>query len=236
MIEIKDRRVWDRDYPEVRQYTEGDLSEWIEMLHAVRVALGQNDLGKTSRPIRTGEIIGLTKWPHQGRDYRPDRRQEIIGFGYYGGVYGLRGRRFGPVWHKVYCLGDRAVLAMFDYILPLSHRRFFACNYDIYEIIGGPEVVRRVSGPKSARQIADALDIVWHANNPKPEGVVLFPEEKVEKGLEYNREIEPHFRDMEQAWQDRRSREDALRSKKLTNEEVSGVNIDTDSATGARAL
>lgn len=168
------REFKSRHYPEIKQFTEGDLSEWLEMLHAVRVSLGQNEKGKTARPIRLGELVAITRFPHQGRDFRPDRKQEIANFGYYAGIHGKR-QPYGPIWHKVQSFGERVIFVMFDYILPLSHRRFFACGADIFEIIGGKEVIRKIIPHRALRQIADSLDLVWHANNPKPEGLILDP-------------------------------------------------------------
>lgn len=177
LSQIKREEFRSHKYPEVRQYNDGDLNEWMEMIHAVRVALGQNDEGKIARPIRSGELIALTKHPHQGKDYRPRRTgQEILNFGYYDGIYGKKENEpFGPIWHKVATFGGRYILAQFEYILPLSHRRFFACGVHVYEIVGGKDVVRRINPQKAVRQIATALDVVWHANNPKPEGLVFDP-------------------------------------------------------------
>lgn len=162
------------NYLEVKQYNDGDIAEWMEALHAVRVALGQNDEGKTARPIRVGELVGLTRHAHQGRHFKPFAKQEIINFGYYEGIHGKK-TQFGPIWHKVRTFGDRVILVQFDYILTLSHRRFFYCGNHLFEIVGGKEVIRKIYPYKAMRQIANALDMVWHANNPPPDGVVIGP-------------------------------------------------------------
>lgn len=161
---------------QIKQFAEGDLDEWYEMMHACRVLLGKSERAQIARPIRVDEIVGLLRWPHQGRDFRPDRRQEINQFGHYAGIHGRRSR-YGPVYHKVITIANHVRYATFDYILPLSHRRFFCCHNDLYEIVGGDQVVQRITTHQAIRQIADALDMVWHAANPPPEGVVLFPEQ-----------------------------------------------------------
>lgn len=136
--------------------------EWRDVLTSCADTIENERKARLPRPIKPGELVGITARSNQGSGALPSRGEEFSEVGFYRGNIQTPPGELPLHEVQLWPTGERH-LSRYDRIVPFGSLKFFACRGQVWEVT--EDDFRRVDLARSSGEIAGALDAIWHARN-----------------------------------------------------------------------